>query len=178
VNYDGEAKPCRARTRPCPFGDDSVHFPTEDAARAFYEKSMSEKILTFGRWRDRIALDDGYQMLLEKNIYGAEYGWLRTPDGVAVGMLHWRMTDDDFPIINDIEVRPGYRGQGYAKKMILTVEKLTGKTLRTTGGFTPEGWAALGQKIPVDERYASYPEPGIHYDSMNFVQDWNKLQTR
>lgn len=41
INGNGEAWPCNATKDGCPFGGDANHFPTPQAARAFYEGSQS-----------------------------------------------------------------------------------------------------------------------------------------
>lgn len=43
VNEKGEAGKCEAKVK-CPFGDESVHFTTEAAARKHYEKLQEEKV--------------------------------------------------------------------------------------------------------------------------------------
>lgn len=44
INSKGEAKPCKARVRPCPHGTEEQHFETLEAARATYEKWASQDV--------------------------------------------------------------------------------------------------------------------------------------
>lgn len=175
VNSEGDARPCRARTRPCPYGGDEVHYPTAEEARAGYEASMREVMEHSRRWSTKLSLEDGSRVFVENQERQEEsFAWLRNPEGVAVGMLHWSERAGAEAVICDIEVREAYRGKGYAKKLITTVEGLIGRKLHTTGGFTPEGLAALGNTPLAKGEYA---KAEVHYRSMNFVEDWDRLYT-
>lgn len=174
VNYDGEPGACRARTRPCPFGDISEHFSSKEAARSFFEKKMSKEVAESNRWSGRIELDGGFSALIENNrTHQESYGWLRNEKGVAVGMIHWSERDNSPAVLCDIEVREEFRNRGYAKRLIQMVEKKINRQLHTTGGFTPEGFEKLSS-LPLYQE-DKYYSPGVKYRSMTFVADWNKL---
>lgn len=89
----------------------------------------------------------------------------------------WAVVSDDpsqdgYLCLCDIETRPGYQRQGYAKKLMELVSDKLGKPLALSGSLTPEGWAAFQGKLPI---LPGYPVPsGPSYRSMTFVEDWDK----
>lgn len=58
------------------------------------------------------------------------------------------------------------------------IEDHFGKTCYTTGGYTPEGFAALSSLMKdrlLPPAYSGRAIPEIGFRSMNFVKDWNFL---
>lgn len=99
--------------------------------------------------------------------------WL-TLDGKAIA---WAVIADspehgEYLCLCDIETRPGYQRQGYAKKLIDLVSEEMGRPLALTGALTPEGWEAFHGKLPLLPKYEEPKAP--NYRSMTFVEDWDK----
>lgn len=129
------------------------------------------------RWTEVWESEDGWEMLVETaNSHHPEYkrAWLMDQKGTALGMIHWSYRPGKRfgeACICDIEVREQYRGRGLAKRLILSVEEHIGARLHTTGGFTPEGEAALG----ATPQHPGHPKPAHGYSAMSFVHDWDAL---
>lgn len=150
-----------------------------DRTGKFTIRDGSESVVAlFSRFDDEWVSEDGTSMLIERSRHeGYHRAWYRLPDGTPVGMIHWSNRQEEYtvPCICDIEVREEYRGQGHARRMIQEVEQRTGVRLHTTGGFTPEGRAALEAMTP---QHPFMPKPQYGYDSMAFVHDWDDLVSK
>lgn len=99
----------------------------------------------------------------------AQY-WLEE-GGDMVGFMNTRdpLKDTDELVINSVEVREGYQGQGKLRTLLQYVEKLSGKRLVSTGECTPKGYAALKGKVGLTE----YGEWKANFEDMFFVHDDN-----
>lgn len=117
--------------------------------------------------------------------------WL-VKDGVAVTMMRLLTSPHDkrdyYPetVLCDVETRGSYRGNGYALETVKLAEKyVVDQKIHTNGHYTPEGFKALDGKLPytkeavdADSRALKFGlsrEIGVHYRSMNFVEDWDEL---
>lgn len=76
----------------------------------------------------------------------------------------------------DVEVAPDALGNGYAEALMGLISKKEDQPIYTTGSFTPEGFATLGHKIPVDP--ATNETSDVHFRSMNFVDDWENRRPK
>lgn len=104
--------------------------------------------------------------------HAADQWWLLA-DGTPVAYLHTmehRNRTEYRHVLCDIEVRPGYRGRGYARRIVEAANAVLATTLHTTGGFTPLGAQALSW-LPV----LPWEAPGVKYDDQAFVADWDTL---
>lgn len=85
-------------------------------------------------------------------------------------LMHHTYYGENVFCLCSIEVRPGYRGKGYARELMTFIEQKKGYTLATTGGYTPEGYAAFSGKLPL------LPDGTDHgratYGSVKFIDDW------
>lgn len=101
--------------------------------------------------------------------------WMDIADGtpVAFAKVHTRLGQRDRAYrltVCDIEVRPGYRGRGYARALIAAIEDVFGERLHTTGSYSPSGFAAFGKHLPVHPGEAA----SVSFeDDMTFVDDWD-----
>lgn len=100
--------------------------------------------------------------------------WLML-EGKAVA---WAVVSDSsehgqYLCLCDIETRPGYQRQGYAKKLIALITDEMGKPLALTGALTPEGWNAFHGKLPLLPKYEEPTAP--NFRSMTFVEDWDRM---
>lgn len=107
--------------------------------------------------------------------------WLDTPGEGTVAFMQVLVHSDAYlPEVGehlmmcDIETRVDVRGQGFARELRESVVKETGLELYSSGGMTPEGFAAFGahvQQLP--NPYATrFDEPSVRYSSMGFVASW------
>ena len=96
----------------------------------------------------------------------AEGWWVL--EGVAVGFIKWWLRPGDLRL-SDIEVRPGWRGRGIAPAMIRAVEARERLPMRSSGSYTPLGFAALAGHLPL------VPGTRARTDTapMTFVADWD-----
>lgn len=88
--------------------------------------------------------------------------------------------------ICDVEVRKEHNGNGYSMEIIRQVEKnvLGGRLIHSGGSYTPEGYKALGGKLPYTHTakylykkvFAEGKIPESSFGSMEFVHDWDNLQ--
>lgn len=105
--------------------------------------------------------------------------WMKTDDVVVGYICYWydpSLKDDNTYrlVLESIEVRPGYQGQGLAKFMIDSVQKNLNETMHTTGSFTPKGYATLAGYLPlVDDSERN----SIEFEDIAFVKDWDNTQT-
>lgn len=72
-----------------------------------------------------------------------------------------------------IETRPGFQGKGYATILIAEASKRLGLTVGTTGGYTPEGYAAFCGKYPRIRGDAEPTHPT--FESMTFIRNWENM---
>lgn len=97
--------------------------------------------------------------------------WWRIGDGLVVGYIKWWRRDADLRLA-DVEVRPGWRRRGIAREMIAAVETIEAATMRSSGSFTPLGFAAIARHVP--------PLPGtraaVNTKPMSFVADWDAMR--
>lgn len=99
--------------------------------------------------------------------------WWLVVDGAPVAYLHTLRhlsSDTHQYVLCDIEVREEHRGHGYARLIVEGATSIVGDTLYTSGGFTPLGAAALSW-VPI----LPGQTPGVHYEDMPFVRDWDNL---
>lgn len=109
--------------------------------------------------------------------YGTNYHyWLKNNDGTVVAFInvaeHEDVDDKNILHVYEVEVRQGFRRQGFARTIITSVEKLTGKKIVTSGAYTPEGLKYLAPHYYGKEEIQS-----VHacYTSMTFVEDWDSM---
>lgn len=102
-----------------------------------------------------------------------DHFWL-VVDGIAVAYLH-TMThnerDTHQQVLCDIEVREGHRSHGYARRVVAAAQEALGDILHTTGGYTPLGAQAAGDRLPLLPGYTA----GVKFEPMPFVADWDNL---
>lgn len=115
-------------------------------------------------------------------------------DDVPVAMLRFGSHPQDYipgegeeanePLICDIEVRPCLRGRRYGLEVISWAENLVlgGRRIHSGGSYTPEGFRALGGKLPYRQLAREHKwkqeidagqVPKASWDSMSFVEDWD-----
>lgn len=102
-----------------------------------------------------------------------DHFWL-VVDGTAVAYLHTMShyeRETHQQVLCDIEVREGHRGSGYARRIVVAAQDALGDTLHTTGGFTPLGAQAAGDRLPLLPGH----EAGVTFEPMPFVEDWDHL---
>lgn len=100
--------------------------------------------------------------------------WWLVVDGTAVAYLHTMShyeRETHQQVLCDIEVREGHRGNGYARAIVTAAEDALGDRLWTTGGFTPLGAQAAGDRLPLLPGH----EAGVTFRPMPFVDDWDNL---
>lgn len=100
--------------------------------------------------------------------------WL-LDDGVPVAFIHvlYQPSPGYTPLsICDIEVRPGRRGQGLARKVIEAAEAMyPGHRVQSSGSYTPLGFAALAKTMPLKEGERAE----VRFNDMPFVHDWDRM---
>lgn len=99
--------------------------------------------------------------------------WLRDTLGNPMGYIKVMVHDTGEFALCDIEVRPEYRGHKLSHRLIRAVEKIQGQELIHTGGYTPEGLAAIAGLFH-DKEYIE-GERKRTFNSMTFVDDWDKM---
>lgn len=98
------------------------------------------------------------------------------PVGWANVALHKR--DEMALVLCDIEVRDGHTGEGVAKKLLKQIEKQYKQKVYVTGSFTPEGFAAFNDKLPIlPPEYGGKDWGRSTFDSMKFVNNWDTLRS-
>lgn len=120
-------------------------------------------------------------LIVENNFYN-EYrtrknyvAWLLI-DGVNVGMIRYLVGGNEIPMICDIEIREEHRGNKLGLRLIHLIEnELINDSLHTSGNYTPEGYRALSNKIPVNS-YNGDNTPKLAHSSINFVLNWDEFQ--
>lgn len=148
----------------------------------------------------RVKADSEYTILIteHRSPYKAEkkffITWLiDTTTGDSRGMIEFSTGGDELPTLCDIEIRKEYRGNALGKKFINFLNDRLSVPLHTTGHYTPEGWRSLGDFLPLNEmgqyekkeyersiklfgRKKTRHNPiGVGFNSMNFVDNWDKL---
>jgi GNAT superfamily N-acetyltransferase len=71
----------------------------------------------------------------------------------------------------DIEVREGYRGRGYARRVIAAVQEHFGAPLTHTGSYTPLGLERVAKYFHTP---AELQRIRATYRPMGFVDDWER----
>lgn len=104
-------------------------------------------------------------------VHGFHY-WMLL-NGVPMGYAKILERDDTKHQLElgEVEIRGGFRGRGYAKRLFELVNESTGKVLHSTGGYTPEGFKAISGLLPLAEGFRAE----VCYRSQSFVADWDKL---
>lgn len=98
-------------------------------------------------------------------------------DGIAVSYLSIMVAkgiDSQHACICEMETREGYKRKGYATELMKRASAELGLKLATTGGFTPEGFDAFHNKLPIWKGYSNPTKPS--YKQMNFVKNWDTFQ--
>lgn len=103
--------------------------------------------------------------------------WLKF-DELTVGYVHYRIDESEFcdgypPVIDvwEVEVRPGYRGQGISRKLAETVKNHHGaERIISVGGFTPDGAKFFSRYC---EHSFGASDPHI-CDQSSFVDNWDE----
>ena len=100
--------------------------------------------------------------------------WWLLCDGVPVG---YTKTIPDYyngyPVICDIEIREGHRGNGHAGVLLRHIAQVhnVDKVL-FSGSFTPEGFEAFAGQSWCESK------PQANTSSMTFVDDWDSKRTK
>jgi hypothetical protein len=124
-------------------------------------------------------LDGGDTLEIEHparwNAPGYERVAWRIRNGVPIVMVHFYTTSNagapGMAVVCDIEVREAYRGAQLGLDTLRALGSLAGTPLRTSGSYTPSGYAALGDQL--ETTCPEYVEPHVAYDDMPFVDDWD-----
>lgn len=111
-------------------------------------------------------------MCLTVDLEGREYKcFLYNWENMPVAYLSCIAENDVFELC-DIEVREGYRGRGYARRIIVSTQEHFGVPLMHTGSYTPLGL----------ERVAKYFHTPTElqvlratYRPMDFVGNWDNV---
>ena len=105
--------------------------------------------------------------------------WMTT-NGVVIGYIcYWydpslEKNNTYRLVLESIEVRPNFQGQGLAKFMINSVQNHVNEIMNTTGSFTPQGYTSLAGYLPlVDDSQGNI----IEFEDMSFVKDWDRMKT-
>lgn len=86
-------------------------------------------------------------------------------------------------VIGSIETKPEVRRLGYGKQIVnLLAKELFKGELYSGGSYTPEGFAAFHNRLPLtkealidrDRRSVNSEQSWVTFQSMNFVEDWSK----
>lgn len=109
--------------------------------------------------------------------------WLINDMSIPIGfMSYWMCVDKPIGdlfrfVLECIEIREEYRGQGLAKFLIEEVENYIGETLYSTGHFTPLGYESLNGLLPVADNsaYNNYGKESVEFEDMSFVKDWDRM---
>lgn len=138
---------------------------------------------------DTHVLDERYSLLVDtRNTRATRDGewvithisrqWWLLDNGAPIAFLSTLLNTGDETrhggcplVLCDIEVRPEHRGNGHTRRIVAAAETIEGHQMWTSGGFTPLGAAALSW-LPV---YPWETQPGVKYDDMPFVEDWDNL---
>lgn len=105
--------------------------------------------------------------------------WMKT-NGVVIGYIcYWydpslEKNNTYRLVLESIEVRPNFQGQGLAKFMINSVQNHVNEIMYATGSFTPKGYATLAGYLPlVNDSQGNI----IEFEDMSFVKDWDHMKT-
>ena len=105
--------------------------------------------------------------------------WMKT-NGVVIGYIcYWydpslEKSNTYRLVLESIEVRPNFQGQGLTKFMINSVQNHVNEIMNTTGSFTPQGYTSLAGYLPlVDDSQGNI----IEFEDMSFVKDWDRMKT-
>lgn len=84
-------------------------------------------------------------------------------------LLHKPEYGENVFCVSFIDVRPEERKKGNARTLLNLVAEKKGYILASSGGYTPEGYAAF-KDFPLLPGKVHLGKPS--YDSMDFIQDW------
>lgn len=109
--------------------------------------------------------------------------WLLNGNSVPVGNIAYNFRpeleigDTNRLVLDSIEVRDAYRGQGFAKFMVECVMEFLGEQMYCTGCYTPSGFESLNGLLPVvfADRFNNFGAGVVEFDDMTFVEDWDLL---
>lgn len=198
INPDtGNPNVCRAQQDNCPFGWPDEHFESKAEARAAYEASNKSFKRPAKRGKPVLPLVEPGQpnpLLAEARVQhkkgwggndfkgqdGGRYLFL-TVRGVNVAAV--KIYEEDGPSLCDIETRPEYRHQGYAKELLKQVADLYGvERVSHTGGYTQAGFDFIskhldrsGTREPAEVRFPEYDE---ETNPFSIIEDWDSQLTR
>jgi hypothetical protein len=139
----------------------------------------------FDQWRDNpqvVSIDESTSLYIEERKgLGTNKSVSRhvfmVKDGKAVSFMKTIEREENGERVmtrTDVETRKTERRKGYAKELSAYVEAQYGIPLRSTGSFTELGYAAFGGNKNEDQQYEEW-KPS--FKPMNFVYDWDKLQS-
>lgn len=103
--------------------------------------------------------------------------WIKI-DNKPVGWIDYHYDpDSDYPLqLSTIQIREEYQGKGYSKQLIDMIRNHYDEEMYCSGGFTPQGFKALNNYLPILPGSIDYGEP-IYKDD-NYIHDWNKKITK
>lgn len=84
-------------------------------------------------------------------------------------------------IVSCIEIKPSYRGKGKAGELLrLAEEHVVSTRIHSGGHYTPEGEKFLAGKLPYTRQALAEKDwgglgIGVHFNSMSFVDNWEKF---
>lgn len=194
INRKGERGICKAKTvESCranpPYGLDQIHGTPEEVDKAlentyesrwgFVRKSFkklpegfipSEKLIGDPDTdHERLSVSaPAYQLDGQ-----AHHIWFHDTEGRPMGFI--KVVDDkdrDVIRLNDLEIRPEYRGNNLSKRLIKACEKSFGRKMIHEGGYTQTGFKALAPIFHSKEALEEYRKEYL-YNDMTFVRNWD-----
>lgn len=99
-------------------------------------------------------------------------------DNKPVGWIdYYYDPDSDYPLqLGTIQIREEYQGKGYSKQLIDMIRNHYDEEMYCSGGFTPQGFRALNNYLPILPGSIDYGEPT--YKDDNYIHDWDKKITK
>ncbi len=195
---------CRAQLRRCSY----EHFPSEEAALEFIERSALEdagSALPAAESRAELPapsmgeLAVKYEKKSPNGSYHYQELWLRDGQGrtaayMKINRVSWGRLDDGTMgrkpgvILCDVEISPDHRGQGYALALIRKLKAdFEVETVEFTGSFSEDGYRMFqGMKdleAKTGERLVSIRYGGELKEppagqTYSFVHDWEREEGR
>jgi GNAT superfamily N-acetyltransferase len=186
ISKAGNIVKCRARKSACtvipPEELSQVH--DKDLMKVF--KHMNHQLADISAGRSKIAkplpdtIDDSVIGTVDTDVERTEVVasgnesrqiFMRDTEGRAIAFVQVLEYSDKIELC-DIEVRPEYRGWKLSARLFTAVEKMFGKELIHTGGYTPDGLKYIaplfGRSI---EDTCNTPSM---FAAMSFVDDWDR----
>ena len=105
--------------------------------------------------------------------------WMKADDVVIGYICYWydpslEKNNTYRLVLESIEVRHNFQGQGLAKFIINSVQNHVNEIMYATGSFTPKGYATLAGYLPlVNDSQGNI----IEFEDMSFVKDWDRMKT-